>query len=104
MSMKEAARQLGHDRRTIYKHFPELCHELSVKYDNYQKAQYLEAIEQAGAEVRRVVVELYAESIYPSEARVSERMNKPRYLRYGKVRAALHEARVAAKRLSWIYG
>jgi hypothetical protein len=44
-----------------------------------------------------VVLELQVESIYPSEARVLERMNKPGYLRYKKVRAALQEARVAAK-------
>jgi len=97
LSMREVAKYLGHDRRTIYRHFAELCHEISIKYDDYQNARYLAAIEQACKEVHRVVLELHAESIYPSEARVSERMNKAGYLRYKKVRAALREAKVAVK-------
>jgi hypothetical protein len=44
-----------------------------------------------------MVLERQAESIYPSQARVSERMNKPGYLRFKKVWAALQEAKVAAK-------
>ncbi len=95
LSMKQTAKQLGHNSRTIYRHFPDLGHQISAKYDDYQNARYLAAIEQACKEVHRVVLELHAESIYPSEARVSERMNKPGYLRYKKVRAVLREAKVA---------
>ena len=95
LSMEQTAKQLGCHRRTICRHFPELCRKISDKYNSYQKTRFAEAIEQACAEVCRVVLELESESIYPSEARVSERMNKPGYLRYKKVRAALHEARVA---------
>jgi hypothetical protein len=97
LSMEQTVKQLGHDRRTIYRHFPDLCHKISVKYDNYQSAQYLEVIEQACGEIRRLVLDLRAESLYPSEARVAERMSNPGYLRYESVRAALREARVAAK-------
>ena len=97
LSMEQTAKQLGCNRRTICRHFPELCRKISDKYDSYQRTRFAEAIDQACAEVHRVVLELQAESIYPSEARVSERMNKPGYLRYNKVRAALQEPRVAAK-------
>lgn len=97
LSMKQTAKQIGYHRRTIYRHFPELCRKISDKYDRYQRTRFADAIEQACAEVCRVVLELKSESIYPSEARVSKRMNKPVYLRYKKVRAALQEARVAAK-------
>jgi hypothetical protein len=69
-----------------------LIHILNQSFDAFTLA-----IEQACTEVHRVVLELQVESIYPSEARVLERMNKPGYLRYKKVRAALQEARVAAK-------
>lgn len=97
LSMKQTAERLGHDRRTIYSHFPDLCHEISVKYDNYRKTQYLEAIEQACAEAHRIVLELHSESIYPSEVHVARRMNRPGHLRYKQVRAALHKARLEAK-------
>jgi transcriptional regulator with XRE-family HTH domain len=97
LSMEQTAAQLGVDRRTIYRHFPDLCHKIAVKHDNYQSARYLEAVEQACAEVRRLVLELRAESLYPSEARVSKRMINLGYLRYEKVRATLREARVAVK-------
>ncbi len=96
-SMEQTAKQLGCHRRTIYRHFPDLCRKISDKYNSYQRTRFTEAIEQACAEVCRVVLELQSESIYPSEARVSERMNKPGYLRYKQVRTALQEARVAAK-------
>lgn len=97
LSMKQTAERLGHDRRTIYSHFPDLCHEISIKYDNYRNTQYLEAIEQACTEVHRAVLELHSESIYPSEAHVAKLMSRPGHLRYKQVRAALHEARLAAK-------
>ena len=97
LSMEQIAKQLGCHRRTVCRHFPELCHKISNKYDSYQRTRFAEAINQACAEIHRVVLELQAESIYPSEARVSERMNKPGYLRHEKVRATLQEARVAAK-------
>lgn len=95
LSMEQTAKQLGCNRRTICRHFPELCRKISDKYDSYQRTRFAAAIEEACLEVRRVVLELRAESIYPSEACVSKRMNKPGYLRYKKVRATLHAVRVA---------
>lgn len=93
LSMKEIAKRLGHDRRTLYSHFRELCHEVSVKHDRYQQLCYEKSVEQACIEVRRIVCELAAESVYPSEARVSKQMTKPGYLRYKRVRTALRDAR-----------
>ena len=37
LSMEEVARQLGINRRTIYKYFPDLCRAISARYISYQK-------------------------------------------------------------------
>ncbi|MEC4813049.1 MAG: TniQ family protein [Scytonema sp. PMC 1069.18] len=93
LTMKEVAKRLGYDRRTIFRHFPDLCHAISDKYRNYRKACYAKKIEQSCEEVQQIVLKLHHQAEYPSEARVSELMTNPGYLRYKQVRATLNETR-----------
>ncbi|HEY9611241.1 helix-turn-helix domain-containing protein [Allocoleopsis sp.] len=96
-TMKEVAQQLGYDRRTISRHFPELCRAISTRSQSYRKALRLTEVEQSCQEVQQIALELLNRGVQPSEARVSELMSKPGYLRYQAVRAALQEAQCRAR-------
>ncbi|BAY33523.1 TetR family transcriptional regulator [Nostoc carneum NIES-2107] len=93
LTMEEVATGLGYDRRTIFRHFPDLCRAISAKYRSYGKACHTEKIQQSCREVKQIVLKLHHQGEYPSEARVSEIMTNPGYLRYKQVRAALNETR-----------
>ena len=93
LTMKEVAKRLGHDRRTIFRHFPDLCHAVSAKYLSYGKVCHMKKIEQSCDEVQQIVLKLHNQAEYPTEARVSKLMTNPGYLRYKPVRAALNETR-----------
>ncbi|MBD2449175.1 TniQ family protein [Nostoc sp. FACHB-152] len=92
-TMEEVATSLGYNRRTIFRHFPDLCRAISAKYLSYGKACHKEKIQQSCREVKQIVLKLHHQGEYPSEARVSEIMAHPGYLRYKQVRAALNETR-----------
>lgn len=92
-SMEEVARRINCDRRTIFRHFRDLCSAISAKYIQYRKACYSENVEICCKEVREITTKLHTIGDYPSEARVSAFMSKPGYLRNKKVRAALSEIR-----------
>ncbi|MBD1897924.1 helix-turn-helix domain-containing protein [Coleofasciculus sp. FACHB-129] len=91
LTMKEAAERLNHDRRTISRHFPNLCHAIAAKSRRYRKAAHEKKIEQSCEEVRQIALKLHNENVYPSEGRVSQLMTKPGDLRNKKVRATLQE-------------
>ncbi|BAY33689.1 TetR family transcriptional regulator [Nostoc carneum NIES-2107] len=88
-SMEEVARRLKCNRRTVYKHFPDLCRAISANYLNDRKAILASKIEQSCNEVQEIARSLHNKGQYPSEARVSKQMTMPGCLRYQKVRAAL---------------
>ncbi|MDZ7961479.1 MAG: helix-turn-helix domain-containing protein [Aulosira sp. DedQUE10] len=92
-SMEEVARRFKCNRRTIYKHFPDLCSAISAKYITYKKTSKLNTIEESCKEVQQIAFKLYNDGEYPTENRISELMSKPGYFRYKKVRASLSEAR-----------
>ncbi|MBE8969349.1 TniQ family protein [Nostocales cyanobacterium LEGE 12452] len=90
-SMEEVARRVKCDRRTIYRHFPNLCRAISAKYLNYRKASLAKNIEQSCKEVRLIALNLQSQGVYPSENRVEEHMTMPGYLRYETVRTTLQD-------------
>jgi transcriptional regulator with XRE-family HTH domain len=92
LSMEEVARQLGIDRRTIYKYFPDLCRAISARYVSHKKNSHEKIIEECCQEVRLAVSELHNQGKYPSESAVSKLISKPGYFRHKKVRLALREA------------
>lgn len=92
-SLEEVARILGRDRRTLVKHFPELCRAIAARYLNQRQANKLQAIAQCCEEVRQAAFKLHEQGIYPSEARITELLTKPGFLRYKEVREAVHAAK-----------
>ena len=92
-TMKEIARELAIDQRTLSKHFPELCQAISTKFRNYQAKIRRRKIDKSCQEVRQAVFTLIQTGEYPSEARVSRLISQPGHFRYKKVRMALKEAK-----------
>jgi transcriptional regulator with XRE-family HTH domain len=92
-SMEEVARRLQCDRRTIYRHFRDLCHQISVRHTKYRRESYLQAVREVCQEVRQAATEIYNRGEYPTEALVCEEISRPGYLRYKQVRQALKNAR-----------
>ena len=92
-SLEATARDLGYYRETLAHNFRDLCHAISTKYDQYERARYLKSIKKCCEEVRQVVLQLHGQGIYPSEARVCQYIAKPGYLRYREVRLVLQETR-----------
>ncbi len=84
-TIKEIANNLCVDRRTIDHHFPQLCQEIVSKRRKYQHISHLNSLKQCCDEVQKVTVYLYNSGIYPTEARISQLISKPGYLRYKKV-------------------
>jgi transcriptional regulator with XRE-family HTH domain len=91
LTMKEVAERLEYNRRTISRHFPDLCRAISAKYRQYRQAAQEKKIEQSCEEVRQIALKLHNENVYPSEGRVSELMTKPGDLRNKQVRVTLQE-------------
>jgi hypothetical protein len=90
-TMKEVVERLDYNRRTIYRHFPDLCRAISAKSRLYRKAAQEKKIEHSCEEARQIALKLHNENVYPSEGRVSELMTKPGDLRNKKVRVTLQE-------------
>jgi len=93
-SMEEVAKRLNLDRRTILRHFPEICHAISAKYTLYRKAAKQSTIERSRQEVKLAVTKLYNQNLYPSESRVSKLLTKPGFLRYKEVREVIDQTKV----------
>ncbi len=94
LPMEQVARQMGIHRKTIFRLFPEVCRAISAKYDSFQKARHRREVEQSREEVKQAVLKLHKAGLHPSEGRVAQMMNRPGYLRYKQVRAAIAEAKL----------
>ena len=91
--MTEVAKRLGRDKRVLRRRFPELCMAISARYLEYKKEARTKRIKQCCEEVKQVVKKLYTQGVYPSEAHVSNILERPGCFRDKEVRAALQEAR-----------
>lgn len=69
-TVKEVALGLGYDIRLLYRHFPELCKNISAKYHSYQKEDHTKRINQFCVEVQRITFKLHQDGVYPSEAQL----------------------------------
>ncbi|HEY9771306.1 MAG TPA: hypothetical protein V6C71_22905 [Coleofasciculaceae cyanobacterium] len=92
-TMKEVAKKLAIDQRTLSKHFSELCKAISTRYQSYQAQIRRKKIDECCQEVKQAVALLHRKGEYPSEARVSKLISQPGYFRYKKVRMALKESK-----------
>lgn len=92
-SLEEVARQISADSRTIYEHFPELCHQISSRYLNYQNIRHGEKINQCCQEIEQAIRSLMGKGIYPTEKRIYPLLSHPGYIRYKEVRQFFKDTR-----------
>lgn len=76
-SMKEVVESIDASRVSLYRHFPDLCRSISARYSKYRNATALIKKQQLKNEVTRVVSELCAQNICPSEKRVRKLLSIP---------------------------
>jgi AraC-like DNA-binding protein len=76
-SVKELSRRLGYAQGRLYKHFPEDCAELSARRARYIEEETIKRKQQRREEIRRSIIELHSQGIYPSLRRVGKRLSRP---------------------------
>jgi AraC-like DNA-binding protein len=74
-----------------YKHCPEQCYALSARHLAYRADRKEKRMQARRAEVRRVVYEIHAESLYPSRNLVAEKLSKPSMMLHPEVREAYQQ-------------
>ncbi|EAZ88913.1 TniQ family protein [Crocosphaera chwakensis] len=93
LSLEEVARRIACDRRTLNRHFPDLCRQISSRYLSFRQTSFQNTIKHCCHEVEEAVITLYQQGIYPTEDLVSQSISRPGYLRYKRVRKVFQEAR-----------
>jgi len=76
-SVKELSRRLGYTQGTLYEHFPEECAELSARRARYIEEEKIKRKQQRREEIRRSIIELHNQGIYPSLRRVGNLISRP---------------------------
>lgn len=76
ISMKLAAKIVGHDRRVLYRKFPLQCKQISNRYKEYIKERSEQRIKQLKAEINQVFHLLINEGFYPSRRKIEDKLNK----------------------------
>jgi hypothetical protein len=87
--MKEVARKLNTDKRSLYKHFPSLCRAISARHAKDRQAYYERLRSQPANDRRHVRTRLRASGIYPSRRRVAALVTKPAGFRDRSIGKAL---------------
>jgi TniQ protein len=75
-SVTELSRRLKFDKGTLYEYFPELCAEISARRARHRKEEMVKRKQQRREEIRRIVIELHNQGIYPSRSKVEERFSR----------------------------
>jgi len=76
-SVKELSRRLGYAQGRLYKYFPEDCAELSARRARYIEEETIKRKQQRREEIRRSIIDLHSQGIYPSLRRVGKRLSRP---------------------------
>ncbi|MBJ8027409.1 TniQ family protein [Bacillus cereus group sp. N21] len=91
VSMNELARQLGYPKRTLYKHFPDLCKIISAKNIEVIKEKRDQVYASNCLIIYQYVENLIQQGVYPSRRRVEEVANRPGLLKDKKLRGYFKE-------------
>lgn len=86
VSMNVLAKQLGYSKRTLYKHFPNLCKAISAKNAGVIKEKTTQVYVSNCLLIYQHVESLMQQGIYPSRRRIEEMANKPGLLKGKKLR------------------
>ncbi|MCG5104528.1 helix-turn-helix domain-containing protein [Oceanobacillus alkalisoli] len=80
-SMYQVAREIGHDRRVLYKKYPQQCKNISRNYSDYLKTKSQQRIKSLKVEIDYAFNSLKKENIYPSRRKIETFVNKNGLLR-----------------------
>ena len=88
LHLKALAKQLKVSHTSLYKRFPQLCHEIATHYALYRQEIRLLKHESIRNEVRSIAISLYNRGVYPSVRKVARHLSKPITLRSNKAALA----------------
>lgn len=92
VSMNVLAKQLGYSKRTLYKHFPNLCKVISAKNAGDIKEKATQVYVSNCLVIDQHVESLMQQGVYPSRRRIEEMANKPGLLKDKKLRDYFKES------------
>jgi len=93
LGASQVAERLGHSQRALLRYFPQECARLSKQAQEYRKQRRKLYVERVCEEVRRAVMSLHAQGIFPSHRRVRTQLSNPNFMRMPEASAAWHAAR-----------
>ncbi|HDR7617091.1 TPA: TniQ family protein [Bacillus mycoides] len=86
VSMNVLAKQLGYSKRTLYKHFPNLCKAISAKNTSVIKEKITQVYVSNCLIINQNVQSLIQQGVYPSRRRIEKMANNPGLLKDKKLR------------------
>lgn len=91
ISMSEAAKKIGRDKRVLYSNFPDLCKRISSEFSAYEQKKRLERNLKMKIEIQNAVTFLVSVGINPSRIEVERKLNKSSLLRNPELNACWKE-------------
>lgn len=76
ISMSSAANQIGHDKRVLYRNFPDQCKQISARYREFVVNKSNQRIETIKEEINNAFLFLTKEGVYPSRRKMEQTVNK----------------------------
>ena len=92
-SLLAVCRDGGYTKPYMYRHFPALCREISLRWMAWKQKRGAERREPLAAEVRAAAARLHDKGTNPSTLNVARLLSQPGSIRDPKARAALREFR-----------
>lgn len=96
--MSKVAKRLRYDHSFLVKHFPDLCHAISSRFEEFRTKQREEKKRRVVREVRRATLVVHAQGVYPSQVRVRNSLSIPGTMRMPEALNAWH---ATLKELGW---
>ncbi|MEH6913937.1 TniQ family protein, partial [Priestia megaterium] len=81
ISLTQASKKIGYDRKVLYKHFPKECESIVERFYKYQEYRANLRRTELSRQVKQAIHKLKSEDIYPSRRKVEEFLDKPGLLR-----------------------
>ncbi|MBE7096921.1 TniQ family protein [Bacillus cereus] len=101
ISLTQVSREIGYDRKILYKHFPEECEKIVDRFNEHQNCQVNLRKKELSKQVRQAIYKLQSEGIYPSRRKVEGFLEKPGLLREQSIKlvwkAEVHDQGVNIK-------
>jgi len=80
-SMRVVAKRLNYSPRELRSHFPGLCRAISTRRKDYFKTLREQLLRQRKEEVRKAIIQIRAQGLYPSSHNVSTLLSNPAAMR-----------------------